>query len=294
MSNSIIQEIQSNSLDNNFPITELLRKAYAVSTKLALSEFREWTANELNGYKGKKVPEYRKIKGTLKCFNPYRGWMPAQIPDRDLENSVSVRPNNQSIAEIEHLLGGDGYLTAQIPGSQQQALQNLFQFEGEFTVFISQARLQGIIDTVRNRILDWSLQLEADGVVGDGIKFTREEMEKAQVTQQNIHISNFQGVLGNTENSNVTQNLNMTVTQGDFEQLVDALRGHQVEFSDISDLKQAIDEDGAVEPNAGFGSKVSGWIGKMVGKAANGSWNVGVAAAGNILGAALSGYYGIS
>ena len=28
---------------------------------------------------------------------------------------------------------------------------------------------------------------------------------------------------------------------------LDALRGHLVEFSDISDLKQAIDEDGAVE-----------------------------------------------
>ena len=79
--------------------------------------------------------------------------MPAQIPDRDLENSVSVRPNNQSI--VEHLEVGS--LIAQIPGSQQ-SLQNLFQFEGEFTVFISQARLQGIKSNKENY----------------GIQFTRE------------------------------------------------------------------------------------------------------------------------
>lgn len=294
MPNSIIQEIQSNSLDNSFPIAELLRKAFAVSTKLGLVEFREWTAYELNGYRGDEVPDYRRIKGTLKCFNPYRGWMPAQIQDRELENSVTICPNNQSIGEVEHLLRGDGSLQAQLPGSQQQVLQEWFDFNGEFTVFISKANLQGIVDTVRNRILEWSLQLEADGVLGNGIKFTTEEVEKAQVTQQNIHIGNFQGVLGNTENSSVTQNLNMTVTEGNFEQLVDALRGHNVAFDDISDLKQAISEDGAVEPNSGFGSKVSEWIGKMVGKAADGSWSVGVATAGNILGAALSGYYGIS
>ncbi|HWQ42821.1 MAG TPA: hypothetical protein VN456_12405 [Desulfosporosinus sp.] len=42
-----------------------------------------------------------------------------------------------------------------------------------------------------------------------------------------------------------------------------------------------------------FGDRVSEWIGKMVGKAAAGSWDISVSLAGNLLSSAMTQYYGI-
>lgn len=56
------------------------------------------------------------------------------------------------------------------------------------------------------------------------------------------------------------------------------------------ELKKVIQEK---PTENGFGPKVSAWMGKMMQKAANGSWEVGVAAAGTLLSQALSKYYSI-
>ncbi|MGR5146783.1 hypothetical protein ACQKP8_09595 [Photobacterium alginatilyticum] len=294
MANSIVHEIQRNALDNNYPITDLLRKAYAVASKLGLSEFKEWANCELNGYGEKEVPKCRKIKGSVKGFNQFRGWIPVQLPTDEWDAMVSTCDNGQSISEIEHLVLNDGVIASEFNVERLLILQELCGQQTDFKIFISRAAMENILSSVRNQILDWALQLEADGVIGDGISFSNEEKEKAQVAQQHIHIGgNFQGVLGNTENSTITQTQEMNVSPGDFNQLADVLGKHGVQFSDITDLQQAITEDGDVDASKGFGQKVSGWIGKMVGKAADGSWNMAVAAAGNILGAAINGYYGI-
>lgn len=59
---------------------------------------------------------------------------------------------------------------------------------------MSHSEIAGIIDSVRNILLEWSLKLEKDGILGDGITFSKEEKEKASTV--NYHIQNFSGVLG--------------------------------------------------------------------------------------------------
>jgi hypothetical protein len=61
--------------------------------------------------------------------------------------------------------------------------------------------------------------------------------------------------------------------------------------SDICELREALD----AEPKSnggGFGPEVSAWIGKMMIKAADGSWQITTGAAGNLLSAALAKFYG--
>ena len=62
--------------------------------------------------------------------------------------------------------------------------------------------------------------------------------------------------------------------------------------SDIVELNEALINDGQPETKNQFGTGVSNWIGKMIKKAANGSWNVGISVAGHLLAEALSKYYG--
>jgi hypothetical protein len=46
-------------------------------------------------------------------------------------------------------------------------------------------------------------------------------------------------------------------------------------------------------PQMHFGPNVAAWMGKMVGKAAEGSWEIATSAAGSVLGKALARYYGM-
>jgi len=43
---------------------------------------------------------------------------------------------------------------------------------------ISRASVQGVIDTVRNVVLDWSLKLESSGVLGEDMTFSDEEKQR--------------------------------------------------------------------------------------------------------------------
>ena len=63
-------------------------KAHLIASKLKLHDFDTWVQSELNGYSygdKDKIPNYRKVKGTLKAFNPYRGWISAQCSDDKTE-----------------------------------------------------------------------------------------------------------------------------------------------------------------------------------------------------------------
>ena len=56
-------------------------------------------------------------------------------------------------------------------------------------------KLATVIDAVRTMILNWSLKLEEEGILGEGLSFSEEEKQKAATSTQ-IRIENFQGILG--------------------------------------------------------------------------------------------------
>jgi hypothetical protein len=51
------------------------------------------------------------------------------------------------------------------------------------------AHVGGILAAVRNAILEWSLKLEEDGIVGEGLSFSKEEKQAAASNQ--YHIKNY-------------------------------------------------------------------------------------------------------
>lgn len=107
-----------------------------------------------------------------------------------------------------------------------------------------------------------------------------------QIFVNNIYGS--AGVIGHAHHSNVVLN----VQQGDFGSLKQTLSEKGVSPADIRELKQALDAEEAPKPG-GFGPLVSAWIGKMMQKAADGSWKIGTDVAGSLIGKALSKYYGL-
>lgn len=296
-STPIVLQLQQLAANSSTPIPELLRKALLISTKLHLQDFKQWVLNELNGYdQPNDLPDYRIIYGDLRVHNPYRGYIPFIIQQREIAEIVRKIHVQQSVDSLNHLLteAPDQMMTFPFPPEAETLLMNMQEGFSAMrpTRVVARNQIVGILEQIRTKILSWSLQLEEEGVLGEGISFSESEKRKAEMSQS-INIHNFQGVLGNVSDSNVQQNLNMTVTPGNFESLSNYLAKHGVNTEDLRDLEDAVRHDPEPQDKTKLGARVSAWIGHMLGKAAQGGWNISLGAAGTLLAAAIAKFYGL-
>lgn len=298
---SIVLELQQQASDSEKNILDLLRKALLVATKLNLVEFKQWVQNELNGYKGGELPSYRQVHAQVKGKNPYHGLIPIGFPDKEMERTLSAVPIRDSVSALYDLIENrkpTDVLHMQMPFEAQRMVSQLLDSpfrDIEVYWVLQRSQIVEILDTVRNTILEWALKLEGEGIVGNGISFSEDEKQKASSNTiiQHVENFNFQGVLGSITDSNLTQNLQMTVQKNDLHSLKEYLSSLKIEKSDIDELEKALKSDPPPTNAKKFGEKVSNWIGKMMGKAASGGWDISVAVAGQLLAEAISSYYGI-
>jgi uncharacterized protein YdbL (DUF1318 family) len=292
----LVSELQRDALDNNVTAGNLLKKALVISRKLKIDSYREWINNELNGYSDiSLIPEYRTVHGQVEAFNPYNGWIPFFFEDEESANIFKIRKVHDPIENLDELSKyKDGCLQMTFPAEMEKYLISQQTYPMKVRFSVAPNVLMCIVSTVRNKILNWSLELEEQGITGEGMSFSQEEKELATHMTTNINIGgNFQGNLGDIKNSTVNQNLTMDIKKNNFESLSNYLKSNGISNDDIANLKQCIEEDPKPVSTEHFGSKVGRWIGEMVGKSASGIWNIGIDTAGALLTKAISFYYGI-
>jgi len=119
----------------------------------------------------------------------------------------------------------------------------------------------------------------------------RARIEAAHVTQifQTTVYGGSATLLGSAPNSAI----NLKIIDNDFQSLQEALRREGLSAEDIQELHAALAQDGRPTAKEKLGPTVSSWIGRMVKKAAEGTWNAGVAVAGKALTEAITKYYGL-
>ncbi|QDV12797.1 hypothetical protein CA51_26830 [Rosistilla oblonga] len=283
---SLVLELQRLASEDATSLPELLRKALIVAKKLGLPEFASWIDNELNGYPNTIVPAYRKIRGTLRARHPYRGAIPFHIGDADMDLLITTSPCSSGVSDLYALISESNgtEVVASIPHEMKTYLMQIQELPMplEPIVVIGKNHVSQILDAIRTKVLNWSLELESQGILGENMTFSKQEKEKAH---SSITITNFQGVLGDVKSS--TLNLKMQI--GDITSLTRTLKEKGVGDAEIAELEDAITKDGARDRN--LGPEVSKWVGKMTMKAADGSWQIGIGAAGELLATALQLYY---
>ena len=294
---SLVLELQDMASSRRHVVMDLVRKALVVSRKLKLTEFSEWLDSEMNGYTGEaqEVPDYRKVRAYMRIVNPYHGLQPLFMP-ASLEKQLCHVEFRQGISVVVDILQrhrddpdrSDPKLALR-PEEREFLLAHM-DLPLEPVRLVSLSQLDLMVNGVRNTILDWSLKLEEEGILGEGMTFSKDEKEKAAASPQ-INITNFQGILGDVTNSEVNQNLQMEINQGDLASLNAYLKSKGLSDEQLDELKVAIEEDPEpTKPN--LGPRVAAWIGKMVGLAVSGGWTVASGAAGGLLTNAIWAYYG--
>ncbi len=196
---AIVLQLQQDALDRDVLISDLIRKALVVAKKLNLEDFERWISDELNGYGDGDVPEYRVIPGQVRWWNPRLGWQPLLIEDNAIAEGLSKRGCGQAVGELEYLIrsDGDGGLQIPLPLDVQRILSKGMGYETQIGLSISKTSLIRIAETVRTIVLNWSLKLEADGILGQDFSFTSKERAVAQKTPQIV--TNFYGTVNNPQ-----------------------------------------------------------------------------------------------
>ena len=178
---SLVVELQDQARNQSVPVSQLLLTALVVATKLNLSEFRTWIELELKGYVDVRLPDYRVVTGTVMGGDCY-GWRPVMFSHPETAAKVSRSGVSQSIGEIEHLLAlpASGTIELGFAPENEAILLKLTSSEAKrFKLCVGRTELFRIVERVRCIILEWSLQLERDGIHGEGSIFSAEEKKIA-------------------------------------------------------------------------------------------------------------------
>nr|WP_290224080.1 hypothetical protein [Trichocoleus desertorum] len=185
--NSLVLELQRDALDPSSSVLFLLRKALVIAKKLSIQEFQEWAALELSGYSdGSRLPQYRFVEGQVKARNPYHGWVPVMLSS-DLDEFLSSCPMHQPISEIQSLAIRDGSTVLIFLSKEMEALlMQGMNVPLQPAIHVDRSQIHGILEAVRDIVLNWSIKLEQDGILEEGMTFSREERRVAANATYNI------------------------------------------------------------------------------------------------------------
>lgn len=207
---SLVLELQRDALDSSVSTADLLRKALVTARKLKTVDIVEWLSHELNGYpEGSDVPEYRKLRGELKVHNPYHGWQPLIIQNVEVAEALSKRGTSQSVYELEQVANGGGdTVYVKLAKSVEQKLMKGMEFPLEPAIIMSKAQIHGLLDKIRNMVLEWALGLEEQNITGEGMSFSQEE--KQQASNLTFNVAHLGSYIGSMSESQFQQSTNQS------------------------------------------------------------------------------------
>lgn len=299
----LLEDIQSDILNDDIPLATVLRKALVLASKLGSNRLRDWASYELNGYPNDaELPSYRVIQCESRCdlsgmFQSFIKNAPVPItllPEWLQEWATEVKfPQSISALEDTVTRSEGGTLTLQWPPEYFGLVKGL---NPDFVVFhvwkvVSASAVASAIDSVRTNLLNFVLELEnLDGssdIPSLGVR--QKEVVESKITN---HIYGNNNVVASGHN--VSQHIQADgIRVGDLEQLLKLFRDLAMPSELLEELKKAIADDKERADKAEIGNSVTAWMGKALAFATKGAWNIGVGAAGSMLAKAISAYYGL-
>jgi hypothetical protein len=221
MAPPLILQIQQAALNSDSSLTEALRKAKLACTKLGLTDFGNWVELELNGYMDKPtdaLPKYRKLRGTPEAYNPYRGWEPIIFLSTEDKASCDFAPIGMSVPAIEVWFRNGrspGAFEFPYPPEHANEIRAALKFQGNLHIKLDTSAFANILNAVRNILLEWTIEMEKQGVLGTDLMFTADDREKSAAvtahTVNHFNIANLGALVQNADHSVVQGGVNSTL-----------------------------------------------------------------------------------
>ena len=295
---NLLDDIRSDLLNQSADLSNTLRKAKVLASIMGVCEFRDWVDHELSGYpNSSRLPDYRKFTPTnLGTFSgPFQsGATNVVLPTISLPDPV------KDFAETFEFFDGVAALQVQTSDEHVRRWPQELIFLARDSIKMSGGMvlvdahqpipahvISGILDQVKNKLLDFILGLQEENITSDDLMNRTIKPEVAR-NLFNINIYGDRNIVASGEDVHQTT---MPVEKDNLETLVDYFRQLNVDSEDLRELEQAI----AAEPtmcNGKLGPKVRAWVGGMISKAASQMSNIGMELAPKLLIDALHSFYG--
>lgn len=282
-------------------LTSILRKAKVLASGLTILEMKGWVKSELEGYsQSESVPEYRKL--TMQNWGTFTGpfgsgtknvILPTLQLPQPLKTFAELYEVRENVGELVQLCSYDNdNLKRKWPAEWIMLAREYIEISGGQVLVdahqnVSKAMIVGILENVKNKLLDFLISLSEENIIDDG-NATQETKERARnIFHLNIYGNNNVVASGET----VSQH-GVNISQGDIEALIHFLKGQNVPESEIEALKDAIKKDG-IQTAGNIGQQVQSWIGKMMIAVGNGAWATSLQVAAPLITDAIKKYFGL-
>lgn len=302
---SLLREIQNAATDDDANLSTVLRKCRILATRLKHEGLKEWTQYELDGYRSvKRVPDYRIL--TCHSFGNFFGVAGQQMKNAPIALTSIPTEVRKTLTELV-FRQGVASLQDMVKSANRDTLQNRWPADAckmfgssiypgfvlmEAWNSVPVSFVVGILDTVRNRILNFALEIEEQDPNAGDVSSIEKTVSPSKVQQ--IFNTTINGDVANlaTGSQNFTQTATVRIQRGNFEELSIFLKSLGFNEAELNELQNAIKSDGKPKEK-NFGGKVAEWLGKAVTKSAKGLLNIGSDIASKVLSEAIFQYYGI-
>lgn len=295
----LIEDLLNTAVDAASDLGTLLRKCRILAARLGSQQLEDWLIWEANGYpKNVLVPGYRvwplQVKGNF--AGQYQSISDQPIPPvllpKDVRKIYNKYEFRESIATIEYSLQqnetGIIYISTQdlalTLGTKVFKQMNCLSCWAEF----STSNLVELLNTVRNRLLEFLVAVQKEhpnaGKTNSNDPGFPSPDKVTQIFNMTVTHGGNVNLIGTANNSSVAFN----TLSNNFESVRRVLKEKGVSEEDIAELENALADDKFHQSPGQFGPKVSSWIGNMLKKAADGTWNIGIGTAANLLSEILS------
>lgn len=172
---SLLREIQDAAISSEVELTTLLRKCKVLSARLGNEDFKKWVDNELDGYENAEhLPEYRLLHVNSKGHfsGPFGSSLNnADIPmsciPKEFRDNLSKSNMGSAIASLEVLVATSDGESAREPWNPDLVAhigRNIYQGMNCIQAWkvIPIPSIVATLDAVRNRILNFVLEIEAE------------------------------------------------------------------------------------------------------------------------------------
>lgn len=305
---SLLSEIQADVTEANADITAVLRKCKVLAVRLGSKDFQSWVDHELNGYPSRDgTPDYRIIRH-VPSYGHLVGIGGSQIKYHPIPISVIPDKYREAIATV-YLTEPISYCSSLVTQYSKEPtiylgwnpdfiayLRNKilsdFQLASAWQA-ISTGSLVALLDTVKNRVLNFVLEIEA--VAPNAGDTSQGENPIPEERVQQVFNTVVWGGAAQiaARNQTINQDINIKIIQNDFDSLRQFLSSINVGKDSIDELREAMQEDENNKKETAFGKRVQAWLGNMISRAAEGSLQIATHVAANLLTMALMKYYGI-
>lgn len=268
MNEPMVIRFQRMAMSNETTTPDLLRMAKAIAVKLQLKDVCEWIDYELNGYPPKvTVPDYRITRGKLLGRNPKIGLIPIEVSSAKQEEKLSTVQIGAPVSELAMAYSMPNAIM-DFPFSSE--FSNRLQLnQPEFLRFpilrrIGQTKMLNVVEQVRNRLLDWALALEQQGILGENLQFSQQDKNRAPMTTNHFNFNgniNNAGVIG-ADNHEFTQQNTLQIAAGDFDALRACLESMGFAPADVQELKAVLGNESAAAGSSRVLPKVYAWLGR--------------------------------